>query len=94
MASGLAQPEENSGNKCMTSVIQRSQLGPGFTTGQIRRIGNHFLPNRMEIVDKYKSKAFCGTYSKNGDLLVTASQGFILHYHFSIANQRSSGNMR
>ncbi|XP_015127239.1 DDB1- and CUL4-associated factor 11 isoform X2 [Diachasma alloeum] len=82
LASGLVQTEEKDVNQCVTSIIQRSQLGPGFTTGQIRRIGNHFLPNTMKKVDKYNSKAFCGTYSKNGDLLVTASQdNYLRFYH-------------
>ncbi|XP_063986297.1 DDB1- and CUL4-associated factor 11 isoform X2 [Diachasmimorpha longicaudata] len=82
LASGLMSPEVNDANQCVMPIIQRSQLGPGFTAGQIRRIGNHFLPNTMKRVDKYNSKAFCGTYSKHGDLLVTASQdNYLRFYH-------------
>ena len=34
-----------------------------------------YLPNHRHIVDNYFHKAFCGTYSKEGNIFLTAAQG-------------------
>lgn len=56
-------------------MIQRRAVGPNFSTGEKCRISGSFLPNKMHQVDKYNSKAFCGSYSKDGRFFLTASQG-------------------
>ncbi|XP_025835140.1 DDB1- and CUL4-associated factor 11 isoform X2 [Agrilus planipennis] len=38
------------------------------------RIANEFLPNVMKTLEAYAGKAFCGTFSKNGNHFITASQ--------------------
>lgn len=62
-------------NLSVTSMIQRRALGPSFSTGERCRISSNFLPNKMHQVAKYNTKAFCGSYSKDGRFFLTASQG-------------------
>ncbi|XP_054165322.1 DDB1- and CUL4-associated factor 11-like [Oppia nitens] len=38
------------------------------------KLSDTFLPNKMSTVEQYPSKAFCGFYSKSGDLFLTACQ--------------------
>ncbi|KAH0535208.1 DDB1- and CUL4-associated factor 11 isoform X1 [Cotesia glomerata] len=81
-ASGFIDPEvERVNNKSVTCMIQKREIGPTFNAGQKCRINNHFLPNRMIPVAKYKSRAFCGSYSSDGKLLVTASQDNLLRIY-------------
>lgn len=56
-------------------MIQKRALGPSFSTGERCRISSNFLPNKMHQVAKYSTKAFCGSYSKDGRFFLTASQG-------------------
>lgn len=57
-------------------MIQKRQWGSsGFSLGEKCKIGSTFLPNKMKKVARYRTKAFCGSYSADGKLLVTASQG-------------------
>lgn len=65
---------QNNKNKSVTSMIQKRQWGCGFTTSEKCQISNKFLPNKMKKIARYRSKAFCGSYSTDGKLLVTASQ--------------------
>lgn len=62
-------------NRSVTSMIQQRELGLAFSNSEKCRIGNIFLPNYMTRVAQYDSRAFCGSYSADGKLLVTASQG-------------------
>lgn len=39
------------------------------------RIGNRFLPNNMSVLARYTGKAFCGTYSPDGNYFISACQG-------------------
>ena len=34
-----------------------------------------FIPNKKVSSFRYRDKAFCGTFSKDGDIFVTAGQG-------------------
>lgn len=45
-----------------------------FSTGDCCLFNLRLLPNKMKIVDKYHSKAFCGMFTKNGDSFMSASQ--------------------
>lgn len=58
----------------VTSMIQRRALGPNFSIGERCGITNRFLPNKMHQVAKYRTKAFCGSFSKDGRFFLTASQ--------------------
>lgn len=58
-------------------MIQKRQTSNGFSPSEKCQIGSTFLPNKMKKIARYRSKAFCGSYSTDGKLLVTASQGLI-----------------
>eukprot|EP00094_Tigriopus_californicus_P011468 TCALIF_11073-PA protein Name:"Similar to DCAF11 DDB1- and CUL4-associated factor 11 (Pongo abelii)" AED:0.19 eAED:0.19 QI:0/0/0/0.66/1/1/6/0/587 len=45
-----------------------------FTHGQRCHILSAFLPDRCQILDKYDQKVFCGTYSTDGQLFMSACQ--------------------
>ncbi|XP_015585842.1 DDB1- and CUL4-associated factor 11 isoform X2 [Cephus cinctus] len=81
-ACGLVENRSGPTNVSVTSMIQKRALGPGFSAGQKCRITSSFLPNKMYQVAKYNSKAFCGSYSKDGRFFLTASQDRCLRlYH-------------
>ncbi|KAJ8311310.1 hypothetical protein KUTeg_011138 [Tegillarca granosa] len=48
--------------------------GQMFTEGDRRAIYCQFLPNHMRTVAKYGHKAFCGTFSRDGNIFLNASQ--------------------
>ncbi|XP_012140236.2 DDB1- and CUL4-associated factor 11 [Megachile rotundata] len=68
-------------NLSVTSMIQRRALGPNFSTGERCRISSNFLPNKMHQVAKHNIKAFCGSYSEDGRLFLTASQDKFLRLY-------------
>ncbi|KAM6188365.1 LOW QUALITY PROTEIN: DDB1- and CUL4-associated factor 11 [Sarcoramphus papa] len=45
-----------------------------FSAGEKSRLGSHFLPNRVTFTDSYPQKAFCGLFSDDGSLFVSACQ--------------------
>lgn len=60
----------------ITPIIQKRALRPyGFSVNERRRIRNSFLPNKPHVVQEYGSKVFCGSYSKDGEFFITATQG-------------------
>ncbi|XP_017753181.1 PREDICTED: DDB1- and CUL4-associated factor 11 isoform X2 [Eufriesea mexicana] len=61
-------------NLSVTSMIQRRALGPNFSTGERCRISSNYLPNRSFRLTRYDTKAFCGSYSKDGRFFLTATQ--------------------
>ncbi len=46
-----------------------------FSHGKKCLIIDNFLPNRREQVARFGQKIFCGTYSKNGEIFMSACQG-------------------
>ncbi|XP_075230110.1 DDB1- and CUL4-associated factor 11 isoform X2 [Lycorma delicatula] len=53
-----------------------------FTRGDKCKISNSHLPNRLQKVDMYCNKAFCGTYSSDGEQFLTACQDRVIRlYH-------------
>lgn len=61
-----------------TSMInQREQgscRGSSFSHGECSHIRSHFLPNCVTHKDTYQQKAFCGVYSNDGNLFLSACQ--------------------
>ncbi|XP_071885888.1 DDB1- and CUL4-associated factor 11 [Anas platyrhynchos] len=45
-----------------------------FSAGEKARLGEHFLPNHVAAVESYPQKAFCGIFSDDGELFVSACQ--------------------
>jgi hypothetical protein len=62
-------------------TFQRGMFGrSSFTRGDCCKITNNYVPNKMKTVAKYHSKAFCGTYSKDGNYFLSACQGEWSHF--------------
>ncbi|XP_054848502.1 DDB1- and CUL4-associated factor 11 isoform X1 [Eublepharis macularius] len=45
-----------------------------FSPGECSRVVSHFLPNYLTFTDSYSQKAFCGIYSLDGQLFMSACQ--------------------
>nr|XP_048300185.1 DDB1- and CUL4-associated factor 11 isoform X2 [Myodes glareolus]XP_048300195.1 DDB1- and CUL4-associated factor 11 isoform X2 [Myodes glareolus] len=45
-----------------------------FSLGEQSRVMSHFLPNYLSFTDTYSQKAFCGIYSKDGQIFMSACQ--------------------
>ncbi|XP_061444574.1 DDB1- and CUL4-associated factor 11 isoform X2 [Rhineura floridana] len=45
-----------------------------FSPGECCRVVSHFLPNHLSFTDSYSQKAFCGIYSRDGQLFMSACQ--------------------
>ncbi|XP_026879764.2 DDB1- and CUL4-associated factor 11 [Electrophorus electricus] len=58
-------------------LAQREQgrcRGSSFSHGECSRIRSHFLPNHVVHKDTYQQKAFCGVYSDDGNMFLSACQ--------------------
>uniref|UniRef100_A0A3B4WXY5 DDB1- and CUL4-associated factor 11 n=1 Tax=Seriola lalandi dorsalis TaxID=1841481 RepID=A0A3B4WXY5_SERLL len=65
------------GNLSADTVVQREQgrcRGSSFSHGECSRIRTHFLPNYVSHKDTYQQKAFCGVYSEDGNMFLSACQ--------------------
>jgi len=51
--------------------------GRGFSRGQQRQVMSSYLPNRGQKVASFCQKVFCGAYSRDGDIFMSACQGNI-----------------
>jgi WD repeat-containing protein 23 len=47
----------------------------GFDKPHRSLLSENFLPNTITRVASYGHKAFCGTYSKDGNIFLSAAQG-------------------
>ncbi len=50
----------------------------GLSLGVGAQVMDNFLPRESTIMDQYDQKVFCGTYSSEGDLYMSACQGKML----------------
>ncbi|XP_026056864.1 DDB1- and CUL4-associated factor 11-like [Carassius auratus] len=48
--------------------------GSSFSHGECSRIRSHFLPNHVVYKDTYQQKVFCGVYSDEGNMFLSACQ--------------------
>uniref|UniRef100_A0A672GLU3 Uncharacterized protein n=1 Tax=Salarias fasciatus TaxID=181472 RepID=A0A672GLU3_SALFA len=58
----------------LTEREQGRCQGSSFSHGECSRIRTHFLPNYVSHKDTYQQKAFCGVYSENGNMFLSACQ--------------------
>ncbi|KAK2858600.1 hypothetical protein Q5P01_003220 [Channa striata] len=58
----------------LTEREQGRCRGSSFSHGECSRIRTHFLPNYVSHKDTYQQKAFCGVYSENGNMFLSACQ--------------------
>ncbi|XP_025158847.1 DDB1- and CUL4-associated factor 11 isoform X2 [Harpegnathos saltator] len=61
-------------NLSIASMIQKRTIGPAFSTAEKCWISNSFLPNKFDLITKYNSRIYCGSYSKDGNFFLTATQ--------------------
>ncbi|XP_023563495.1 DDB1- and CUL4-associated factor 11 isoform X3 [Octodon degus] len=52
-----------------------------FSLGEQSRMMSHFLPNDLSFTDTYSQKAFCGIYSKDGQVFMSACQVHICNIY-------------
>ncbi|XP_068098555.1 DDB1- and CUL4-associated factor 11 isoform X1 [Hyperolius riggenbachi] len=55
-------------------LLQRVRGGCGFSHGERCRVTSNFLPNNVSATDSYSQKAFCGVYSNDGAIFMSACQ--------------------
>lgn len=59
-------------------MLQNREMGRNkkqqFTLEDQRVINCQYLPNQMSVMANYRHKTFCGTYSKSGNIFLSASQ--------------------
>ncbi|XP_064641112.1 DDB1- and CUL4-associated factor 11-like [Lineus longissimus] len=67
--------------RCQPSVnhmLQRREVGmrgkQQFSRGDQCILSSNFLPNQVTVVARYPHKAFCGTYSEDGNVFLSACQ--------------------
>ncbi|XP_029384925.1 DDB1- and CUL4-associated factor 11 [Echeneis naucrates] len=58
----------------LTEREQGRCRGSSFSHGECSRIRTHFLPNYVSQKDTYQQKAFCGVYSEDGNMFLSACQ--------------------
>ncbi|XP_060921016.1 DDB1- and CUL4-associated factor 11 [Labrus mixtus] len=58
----------------LTEREQGRCRGTSFSHGECSRIRTHFLPNYVSHKDTYQQKAFCGVYSEEGNMFLSACQ--------------------
>lgn len=52
-----------------------------FSLGEQSRVMSHFLPNDLGFIDTYSQKAFCGIYSKDGQIFMSACQDQVIRMY-------------
>ena len=80
LSSGLFKHKCNShSTPRVPSLLKQRELGMKntgrFTEGDRSFIGHQFLPNRFKQVASFNHKMFCGNFSKDGEVFLSASQG-------------------
>ncbi|KAG7526849.1 DDB1-and CUL4-associated factor 11 [Solea senegalensis] len=66
------------GRRSFTNMLTERELGrcrgSSFSHGECSRIRTHYLPNYVSYKDTYQQKAFCGVYSEDGNMFLSACQ--------------------
>uniref|UniRef100_H3AN30 DDB1 and CUL4 associated factor 11 n=1 Tax=Latimeria chalumnae TaxID=7897 RepID=H3AN30_LATCH len=79
----------SSPNRCIARLLRQREQGlcrnTGFSHGECSRVASHFLPNHVAYIDTYTQKAFCGIYSKDGSIFMSACQD----QHIRLYNTRN-----
>ncbi|CAH1779719.1 unnamed protein product [Owenia fusiformis] len=78
MSSGRRQKFPYGQKTTLPQMLQKREVGmrgkQRFSPGDCCIINTGFLPNHHEVVAKFQSKVFCGTYSKDGNVFMSACQ--------------------
>lgn len=52
-----------------------------FSRGDKCQIYQKVLPNKMNILDRYMGKVFCGTFARQGDVFISAAQDYFIRLY-------------
>lgn len=78
LASGRLHKNKHYCRPTVAHMLQKREIGtnrkPCFSNGDCTAISTLYIPNTMKRVACYRNKAFCGTYSKDGNIFLTAAQ--------------------
>ncbi|XP_971729.2 DDB1- and CUL4-associated factor 11 [Tribolium castaneum] len=79
MASGLGQQSRKiTSSQNISDMVLNREKGVcsyrNFSYAEKCRLSNRFLPNSMSVLSFYNGKVFCGIFSKDGKMFITASQ--------------------
>ncbi|XP_071091966.1 DDB1- and CUL4-associated factor 11-like [Haliotis cracherodii] len=76
--SGRAMKRRSPYNTTVPHLVKQREMGMNrqqqFTAGDCCVINNRFLPNNFTKLASYHHKAFCGAFSKEGNIFLTAAQ--------------------
>ncbi|XP_074593052.1 DDB1- and CUL4-associated factor 11 [Brevipalpus obovatus] len=64
----------------LTTAISRYSP-PNLTRSYRSYVASKYLPSQMTKIDQYQQKAFCGFYSRSGNIFLTAAQDFSLRIY-------------
>nr|CAD7411312.1 unnamed protein product [Timema poppensis] len=77
-ACGLMEQDGHDQPTSLSAMISARERGMNgkcrFSRADCCKISNFYLPDGVEMVENYRSKAFCGSYSKDGNLFLSACQ--------------------
>lgn len=59
----------------------------GFDKPTRNQLASRFIPNSVQKIANYGHKAFCGTYSKSGNIFLSASQDRAIRIYDSSRDQ-------
>ncbi|XP_076337040.1 DDB1- and CUL4-associated factor 11-like isoform X3 [Tachypleus tridentatus] len=67
------------------SLVRRREIGvkhhEHFSIGDCCQFSLRLLPNRMKIVERFHSKGFIGTFTRNGDFFISAAQDCMIRIY-------------
>ncbi|XP_051631615.1 LOW QUALITY PROTEIN: DDB1- and CUL4-associated factor 11-like, partial [Manacus candei] len=62
-------------------MLRQREWGRSLSRAQRSQLSSHFLPNHVSFVDSYPQKAFCGIFSPDGALFLSACQDHTLRLY-------------
>ncbi|XP_028933736.1 DDB1- and CUL4-associated factor 11 isoform X1 [Ornithorhynchus anatinus] len=78
LATGCLGPRRAARERSFPRLLQQRERGlchhGGFSPGERSRVVSHFLPNHLGFTDSFNQKAFCGIYSEDGQIFMSACQ--------------------
>ncbi|GAB1597614.1 DDB1- and CUL4-associated factor 11-like isoform X1 [Argonauta hians] len=85
LASGRIHKKKVYCGPTVSHMLQKREVGMGgkqcFSNGDRCAIGTLYIPNMMSTVAYCKDKAFCGIYSKEGDIFLSAGRDIYIRLY-------------
>lgn len=61
--------------KSFSQLLRDRELNGGLNKAQNARINNQFLPSKHLFSIEHHDRVFCGNFSKDGEVFMSAAQG-------------------